>query len=205
MLWNFQPTLLIPVKCSCVMAAYAACRAMVVCHGGGREKQKDVPMRPCSIFYLWPTGSPSACPLDDTQEVSITAQPSHHNTSQPDQSLTVKLGVVSRELLLVSELVWCPSGRKGVSFHACAFFVFLSRFCLVPPVTQSLQGSSRVLQTRSECQGARLHLCARPLAIQSLSCTGTRRARRSTPSVSRWLSQCTMFSSNSMTNQAYIH
>lgn len=57
------------------------------------ERERDVPVKPSPIFYLWPTGSPSVCPLDDTQEVSTTH--SHQNTSRPDQSLTVKWGVVS--------------------------------------------------------------------------------------------------------------
>lgn len=111
------------------MTASAACSTRVVCPEGSREnirererrteRERDVPLKPNPIFYLWPTGSPSACPLDDTQEVSTTR--SQQNTSQPDQSLTVKWGVVSRGLLLVVESVWC---LLGVSFHACVFFFF---------------------------------------------------------------------------------
>lgn len=92
---NLQPTLHLPVKHSCVMTTCTAWNTMAACPHESRdgERERDVPVKPSPIFYLWPTGSPSVCPLDDTQEVSTTH--SHQNTSQPDQSLTVKWGVVS--------------------------------------------------------------------------------------------------------------
>lgn len=58
-------------------------------------------------------------------------------------------------------------------------------------VSQLPPNSPRSPPTRSACQGAWPRSCARRVEIPSLSSTGTRRARRSTPSVSRWLSQCT--------------
>lgn len=106
---NLQPTLHLPVKHSCVMTACAAWNTMAACprESRERERERDVPVKPSPIFYLWPTGSPSVCPLDDTQEVSTTH--SHQNTSRPDQSLTVKWGVVSGgRLLLVVEFIWSP-------------------------------------------------------------------------------------------------
>lgn len=87
------------------------------------------------------------CPLDDTQEVSTTR--SHQSTSQPDQSLTVKWGVVSRGVVVVvAAAASCcgvsliSSGFKGINFHACRFiyslffsyFFFLSLSCSPPKV-----------------------------------------------------------------------
>lgn len=89
------------------------------------------------------------------------------------------------------------------SSFVCSCFPYFGTFLTLLfrlPVFQLHQGSPKFPQTRSECQGVWHHLCARPLATPSQSSIGTRRARRSTPSVSRWLSQCTMLSSHIFTS-----
>lgn len=85
-------------------------------------------------------------------------------------------------------LVWSeqsPPEARGINTHVYTFL-------FSPLCSQHPQSSPRFPLTRSECQGAWRHLSVRPPAVPSLSSTGTRRARRSTPSVSRWLSQCSM-------------
>lgn len=73
-------------------------------------------------------------------------------------------------------------GSDAHRVHACVS---------CPLCPQHPRSSPRSPPTRSECRGAWRRLSARPLGVPSPSSTGTRRARRSTPSVSRWLSQCT--------------
>ena len=159
-----------------------------------RETERDVPLKHSPIFYLWPTGSPSARPLDDTQEVSTTHKPSEAQVS-PTSPLTAKRGVVSRGSLLVVESTLMSSGCD-YQFSCLCFYSWTPP--RLPPsfsFSQLPQSSPRFPQTRSECRGAWHRLFARPMAVPSLSSTGTRRARRSTPSVSRWLSQCSTVTS----------
>lgn len=99
-------------------------------------------------------------------------------------------GQLSRGLLSV----WCPLGVRVSHLMLVLLFLFLFLSPLLPLSASQLPPSSpRLPRTRSACQGVWRRSCARPTAIPSLLCTGTRRARRSTPSVSRWLSQCSMF------------
>ena len=197
----------LPVKHSCVMTACAACSTRVACPGGSRERERDrqtererererdVPLKHNPIFYLWPTGSPSARPLDDTQEVSTTHKPSEAQVSLTSP-LTARAGRGQQGLVAGCGVTLVTSGCNYQFSCLCFLFMNSPPSPLFFPISQLPQSSPRFPQTRSECRGAWHRLSARPAAVPSLSSTGTRRARRSTPSVSRWLSQCSTVTSH---------
>lgn len=200
------------------MTVCAAIRTRVVCPGGSKQRNREGETdRERQGERCSSEAQPHLLFMTHRKSFSVSSrwypgskhntQPSEHKSAWPGSHRQKKWGVVSRVLLPV---VLMSLGCKGCQFSCLcfdfSFFFFFSPSIPSSPsvsVSQVPQSSPRFPQTRSECQGAWHHLCARPLVIPSLPSTGTRRAKRSTPSVSRWLSQCSIVKSyySSMTNR----